>query len=70
MNERINELWRLYFVGDLGYDEWKFAQFIVKECIQLANDEASRFYNMDEYELASVMENFREKLKEHFGVKE
>jgi hypothetical protein len=69
-----------FYVGNNHYDKsyeeqqrlfvTRFAQFIVKECIQLADDEASRFYNMDEYELASVMENFRENLKEHFGVKE
>jgi hypothetical protein len=37
MNERIQELWSQYFVGDLGYDEWKFAQLIIRECANRAS---------------------------------
>ena len=79
MNKRIKELseqagfmeaWFSESGDDCEREIKKFAELTVKECIKLANDEASRFYNMDEYELASVMENFREKLKEHFGVEE
>ena len=47
----------------------KLIELTVNDCIQLANDEASRFYNMDEDMLGYIMENYREKLKEHFGVK-
>jgi len=37
MNNRINELWSQYFIGDLGYDEWKFAQLIIQECAKVAD---------------------------------
>jgi ADP-glucose pyrophosphorylase len=69
-----------FYVGNNYYNEsyeeqqrlfvTRLAELIIQDCIQLADDEASRFYNMDEDELGSIMENFREKLKEHFGLQE
>lgn len=79
MNKRIKELaeqagfmeaWFSESGDDCEREIKKFAELTVKECIQLANDEASRFYNMDEDVLGSIMENFREKLKKHFKVLE
>lgn len=74
MNKRIKELAEQAGVKyvtmpkDTVYE--KFAELIIQDCIKLANDEASRFYNMDEDVLGSIMENFREKLKKHFKVLE
>lgn len=45
-----------------------FAKLIVKECMNLAEQEAERFYNMDERDLASAMLNYRELLKQHFEI--
>lgn len=45
-----------------------FANMIVEECMNLAEQEAERFYNMDERDLASVMLNYRELLKQHFKI--
>lgn len=47
-----------------------FADIIVEECMKLAEQEAERFYNMDERDLASAMLNYRELLKQHFEIKE
>jgi hypothetical protein len=75
MNERLKQLARE--AGLLHYNPnrepnklEKFAKLIVKEVMQLTHDEESRFYNMNEDLLALVMENFRELIKEHFGVEE
>lgn len=48
----------------------KFSELIVRECMLLADNEASRLYNMNEDDCGSVMENYRELIKQHFGVKE
>lgn len=47
----------------------KFAELLIRECMQLADNEASRFYNMNEDNCASAMENYYELVKQHFGVR-
>jgi hypothetical protein len=54
----------------LQFNEKRFAKLIVKEVMQLSHNEENRFYDMNEDLLALVMENFRELIKEHFGVEE
>jgi hypothetical protein len=63
MNEKIRELARqadLYaFVSDESIDPdiEKFAELIVRECAELANEETSLPYD-----------SYSEKIKKHFGV--
>lgn len=47
---------------------YKYAELIIRECIQLAVNEEERFHNMDQGHLALAMENFQGLLKEHFGM--
>ena len=70
MNERIRELSeqarqyaesKMHLTGvkdSAAYDE-KFAQLIVRECAELANEETSLPYD-----------SYSEKIKQHFGVEE
>lgn len=70
MNERIRELSeqarqyaesKMHLTGvkdSAAYDE-KFAQLIVRECAELANEETSLPYD-----------SYSEKIKKHFGVEE
>lgn len=80
MNSRIQELaeqctekfttWfdRRDNVTETYFNKEKFAQLIVRECMQQADNEASRLYNMNEDDCGAVMENYRELIKQHFGV--
>jgi len=55
----------------LEKDLEKFAELIVKECVQLALDEKQRYRNIshrDMLECAVAMDNYQLLLKEHFGV--
>ena len=78
MNERIRELLIEAHKQTKGgiYNghpsEWteKFAELIVREFIKIADDEASRYYNMNEDDCASAMLNYMELVKQHFGVEE
>ena len=68
MNERIKELWiegtqtSIPREGDYSSvsakNIEKFAELIVRECAELANEETSLPYN-----------SYGEKIKKHFGVK-
>ena len=88
MNERIKQLAEqadLEFDDDesLGFgstiyyvakeDMEKFAELIVRECVQLALGEKQRYGNIshrDMTECAVAMDNYQLLLKEHFGVEE
>jgi hypothetical protein len=87
MNERIRELASqlglIYCEGDRMYHDdgtpmkiselEKFAELIVKECIQLALDEKQRYANIshrDMIECVVAMDNYQMLVKEHFGVDE
>ena len=83
MNERIRELAEQadeYARGQsILYDTWKkiyskkFAELIVRECVQLALAEKQRYGNIshrDMTECAVAMDNYQLLLKEHFGVEE
>ena len=59
----FDHLWEMEF-------RKKFVELIVKEFIKIADDEASRYYNMNEDDCASVMLNYMELVKQHFGVEE
>jgi hypothetical protein len=48
----------------------QFAESIVQEVMQLTQEEENRYYDMNEDLFALSIENFREIVKEHFGVKE
>ena len=70
MNERINELWRLYFVGDLGYDEWKFAELIIKECVAVADDYVKDCLCEEHIKCNHPRSKIGIKIQKHFGVEE
>lgn len=93
MNERIKELERqaekfvMGIPASLDINEYtsvfneKFAELIVRECMELAMNEKSRYaslYNKESdankyltmLQCATSMGNYRLLLKEHFGVKE
>jgi hypothetical protein len=60
MNERIRELSAQSLVKSEGqwvFSQEKFAELIVRECAELANEETSLPYN-----------SYSEKIKKHFGV--
>jgi len=78
MNERIKQLWEEAAKTNQG-DSWqeqtkfmeKFAELIVKECIDKAEEESERYLSWgteDCDRFAKVMRNYKELLKEHFGV--
>jgi hypothetical protein len=74
MNERIlsPQLLKLVQAAGPGYSladpEWvkKFAELIVRECIQVVDDMADPEEDSDRYFWA--IQNASEKIKEHFGV--
>ena len=67
MNERIKELakqcWDERPEGQLHFDNEKFAQLIVKECIGIA-------YEYDEPKLSGPGMIIGNRIEEHFGVEE
>ena len=72
MNERIDELMieagaRFEFLHGVHYDDFqykKFAELIVKECMDVAYDHTP---NSEECEYKRLIHN---KIKQHFGVEE
>ena len=82
MNERIRELikqateydyttWDSYNQKELVYykfNQEKFAELIVRECIQVVDDMADPEEDSDRYVWA--LHNASEKIKQHFGVRE
>jgi len=73
MNERIQQLASeagLLFQRDkLNYEELKFAELIVKECLSFCEYEGDRF---DEYDsgMGERARIIRESIQEHFGVEQ
>jgi hypothetical protein len=85
MNERIAELKTQCIVreqrGTNAFDSYmvdrfdteKFAELIVRECIAKAEEESERYltWNTEDCNrFSKVMQNYKELLKEHFGVEE
>jgi hypothetical protein len=80
MNNRIKELWYQAVQPHTG-DSWaeqtafmeKFAELIVRECMDLAFLEQKRyaeFTHRNMSECAVTVSNFRLLMKDHFGVEE
>lgn len=80
MNERIKQLWEEAAKTTQG-DSWQeqtkfmesFAELIVRECIAKAEEESERYltWNTEDCNrFSKVMQNYKELLKEHFGVEE
>lgn len=73
MNDRIQQLASeagLLFQRDkLNYEELKFAELIVKECLSFCEYEGDRF---DEYDsgMGERARIIRESIQEHFGVEQ
>ena len=83
MNERIRELLNEATSGlepDISPQRTvtlnemeKFAELIVRECIAKAEEESERYltWNTEDCNrFSKVMQNYKELLKEHFGVEE
>ena len=59
--------------GELIFSKEKFAELIVRECIAKAEEESERYltWNTEDCNrFSKVMQNYKELLKEHFGVEE
>lgn len=73
MNERIQQLAKeagLLFQRDkLSYEDQKFAELIVKECLSFCEYEGDRF---DEYDsgMGERARIIRESIQDHFGVEQ
>jgi len=67
MNERIKELaeqcWDQRPEGQLHFDNEKFAQLIVKECVAIANRQFSAATGLDDRDCLTAQQ-----MKQHFGV--
>jgi len=61
MNERIKELAEQVY-GSAHYDDFKFAELIVRECIRYFNEDYQRDFN------TLWREDLTKGIKEHFGV--
>lgn len=83
MNEQIKELaeqagfkvnWQHEDVQAIKMARFeKFAELIVRECIAKAEEESERYltWNTEDCNrFSKVMQNYKELLKEHFGVEE
>jgi hypothetical protein len=70
MNERILELARQVWPDpNISHvNHMKFAELIVRECIQVVDDMADPEEDSDRYVWA--LHNASEKIKQHFGVQE
>jgi len=64
MNERIQQLAEQVYGTQATEQEIKFAQLIVKKCMDIAYDHTP---NSEECEYKRLIHN---KIKEHFGVEE
>ena len=74
MNERIRELAEQVY-GSAHYDDFKFAELIVLECIEkittydLVPGHSAKWEDI--YDIhARLLQDLGEELKEHFGVEE
>ena len=84
MNERIEQLAEQCWVHTnkplfgaksphWEFDRQKFAELIVRECMELALTEQKRYANVTHRNMAEcavTVSNFRLLMKEHFGVEE
>jgi hypothetical protein len=64
MNERIRELAEQVY-GSAHYDDFKFAELIVRECLDIAQDRAA-FDGFPPNDVNHIIDE----IKEHFGVEE
>lgn len=70
-NQEIMELAKDFSIeGELIGFANAIAKHTVKECMKHAHDKALRYYDMDAPDYALAMLDYRQTLKEHFGVKE
>jgi hypothetical protein len=63
MNERIRELAEQVY-GSAHYDDFKFAELIIKECIDVLNKRFVGDLNREDMEVRRCIAN----IKRHFGV--
>jgi hypothetical protein len=67
MNQRIQQLaeqcWNKRPEGQLHFDNEKFAELIVKECVAIANRQFSAATGLDDRDCLTAQQ-----MKQHFGV--
>jgi hypothetical protein len=73
MNERINELYKLTIGRDWAYDfdtEYaeKFAELIVRECIELCDKEHAHSIHTHAGPWNTAIKRCKESIATHFGV--
>jgi hypothetical protein len=64
------KIWEDGHVGWHTQFNQKFAELIVRECISMADKESERYSNLDQEYCSMAMDNYRELVRKHFGVKE
>ncbi len=78
MNKRIDELMieagaRFEFLHGVHYDDFqykKFAELIVKECVDRVTSQANGWGDMTGFAIKESILDCAKDLKEHFGVEE
>lgn len=80
MNKRIWELanqCQEYRSGFDGQEDWhtvfnkqKFAELLIRECMTTILKESKWYWDKDEFESSSAIQNAARRVKEHFGVEE
>lgn len=79
MNERLKELLEqasevhdYWYRGDSQrlVDHKMFAELIIQECLTTMLKESKWYWDKDEFESASAIQNAARRVREHFGVEE
>ena len=71
MNERIKELWnQSRYPSGRGHDEGKFAELIVRECIEQCSESLVPHTGQPSMTHNYAVGLCQDKIKEHFGVEE
>jgi len=70
LDEKFSGTWSTMDMQDLQKFTERFAEKIVRECISMADKESERYSNLDQEYCSMAMDNYRELVRKHFGVKE
>jgi hypothetical protein len=73
MNERIDELYKLAHIdykGSKAFDPKRFAELIVAECVDIADDYVKDYLVEEHIKFNHPRSKIGLKIKQHFGVGE
>ena len=71
MNERIRELAEQAETKEVGYyffDREKFAELIIKECLEVCNRQANHYYETNNRAATCVADVLGRIIQMHFGI--